>query len=276
MAQPSSSSAAAYPPSATGSAPGVLTTSAGVPGTVSSTCSRPEVRTGTAGNARPSSSAVRRAPTTCARSRNPPHSEQCQPVSSRPHHAHHGAPASRASKGPAQCRHRAGSRHRAQASRGTYPRRGTCTSTGPCFSPSRTACQARVGSRAARAASSRARSPSPTVRTSGAADRTCSRPATNGRAHPLSTSCAASTVQLQLPSRNAHLSCAARSNSTSRACGCGACNSLWLSSPSSQSATSPRSRTGANMAARVPITARTAPAARRPTPGTASRVLRRR
>ncbi|CAM5698657.1 hypothetical protein SVIOM74S_02174 [Streptomyces violarus] len=143
--------------------------------------------------------------------------------------------------------------------RGTYPRRGTCTSTGPCRRPSLTTCQARVGSRAARAASSRARSPSPTVRTSGAAARTCSRPATSGRAHPLSTSCAASTVQPQLPSRKPHLSWAARSSSTSRAWGCGACCSLWLSSPSSQMATSPRSWTGANIAARVPITARTEP-----------------
>ncbi len=121
------------------------------------------------------------------------------------------------------------------------------------------ACQARVGSRAARAASSRARSWSPTVRTSGAAARTCSRPATRGRAQPVSTSWAPSTVQLQPPSRKAHRSWAARSSSTSRACGWGACGSLWLSSPSSHRATRPRSRTGANMAARVPITARTAP-----------------
>lgn len=119
MAQPSSSSAAAYPPSATGSAPGVDTTSAGAPGTVSSTCSRPDVRTGTAGNARPSSSAVRRAPTTWARRRNDPHSGQCQALSSRPHQPHHTAPPSRASNGPEQCRHRAAARHCAHAIRGT-------------------------------------------------------------------------------------------------------------------------------------------------------------
>lgn len=99
----------------------------------------------------------------------PPHSGQCQEFSSTPHHPHRSTPASCPSNGPAQCRHRAAARHWAQAIRGTYPRRGTCTSTGPCLSPSRTACHANVGNRAARAASSRAKSPSPTVRTSGAA-----------------------------------------------------------------------------------------------------------
>src|SRR5664280_1357391 len=64
-AQPSSSSTAPYPPAATGSAPGVLTTSAAVPGTLASTRSRPEITTSTPGKARPSSSAVRRAPARC-------------------------------------------------------------------------------------------------------------------------------------------------------------------------------------------------------------------
>ncbi len=116
-----------------------------------------------------------------------------------------------------------------------------------------------MGSRATRAASSRARSWSPTVRTSGAAVRTSARSATSGRAQPLSTSCAASTVVLQAPRRKPQRWWAARSSRTSRACGWGACGSLWLSSPSSQITTRPRSRTGANMAARVPTTARTAP-----------------
>ena len=49
--------------------------------------SRPDVRTGTAGNARPSSSAVRRAPTIWARSRLAPQATQCQAVSARPHQA---------------------------------------------------------------------------------------------------------------------------------------------------------------------------------------------
>ncbi len=162
--------------------PGVLTTNAGVPGTVSSTCSRPDVRTGTAGNARPNSSAVRRAPTICARNRNPPHSGQCQEVSSTPHHPQRSTPASCPSNGPAQCRHRAAARHWAHAIRGTYPRRGTCTSTGPCFSPSRTACHANVGNRAARAASSRAKSPSP--RSVRAARPTAPGPATRPTASP--------------------------------------------------------------------------------------------
>ncbi len=116
--------------------PGVLTTSAGAPGTDVRTWSRPEVRTGTAGNARPSSSAVRRAPTIWARSRAPPHSGQCQSGSgaSAPGAGQLArAPATPA--GPAQARQRAGARHRSQASRGAYPRRGTWTSTGSALQP---------------------------------------------------------------------------------------------------------------------------------------------
>src|ERR1700733_8966769 len=66
-AQPSSSNPAAYPLSASGSAPGVAITRAGSPGTVASTWAPPEVRTGMPGNARPSSSAVLAAPVTRAR-----------------------------------------------------------------------------------------------------------------------------------------------------------------------------------------------------------------
>ncbi len=121
-AHPSSSSAAPYPepPSTRGSAPGVEITSEGSSGTVASTASRPEVRTGIRGNALPSSSAVRRAPTTWARSRNDPHSGQCQSFSVSPHHPHVSrASAEGASSGPSHRRHRAGVRQRPQASRGT-------------------------------------------------------------------------------------------------------------------------------------------------------------
>lgn len=93
----------------------------------------------------------------------------------------------------------------------------------------------------------------------GATERTVSRSATSGRAQPVSTSWAASTVQLVPPARKAQPSVTARSSRTSRTCGKGAWSSLWLESPSSQIATSPRSRTGANIAARVPTTARTEP-----------------
>ena len=51
----------------------------------SSTASRPDVRTGTPGKARPSSSAVRRAPTTAARSRRPPQRRQAKSAAGRPH-----------------------------------------------------------------------------------------------------------------------------------------------------------------------------------------------
>ena len=61
--QVSSSTTAAYPPSATGSAPGVATTIAGSASTAASTRSPPECRTTVPGKARPSSSAVRASPT---------------------------------------------------------------------------------------------------------------------------------------------------------------------------------------------------------------------
>ncbi len=95
-------------------------TRAGAAPTEARTVSRPEVRTGTLGKARPSSSAVRRAPTTLARSRNPPHSWQLQSAAGRPHQPQAGVPpSSRTSRGPAQDAHLAGSRQRSQASRGT-------------------------------------------------------------------------------------------------------------------------------------------------------------
>src|SRR5690606_40265960 len=61
-----SSDLVAYPRAATGSAPGVATTRAGVAGTASSTppgADAEDRRTGTPVNARPSSSAVRAEPT---------------------------------------------------------------------------------------------------------------------------------------------------------------------------------------------------------------------
>ncbi|KJY34338.1 hypothetical protein VR46_32795, partial [Streptomyces sp. NRRL S-444] len=76
------------------------------------------MRTGTAGKARPSSSAVRRAPTTWARSRNDPHSSQCQALSCRPHQPQCRSRASGASSGPAHTLQRAGVRQRSHASLG--------------------------------------------------------------------------------------------------------------------------------------------------------------
>ena len=75
-AHESSRSTAPYPSAATGSAPGVQTTRAGSAGTAASTPSRPDVRTGTPGKARPSSSAVRPAPVTDARIRRSPQTSQ--------------------------------------------------------------------------------------------------------------------------------------------------------------------------------------------------------
>ena len=115
-AHPSRSSAAAYPPAATGSAPGVATTTAGSAGTVASTFWPPENRTGMDGKARPSSSAVRAAPVTIARTWVKPQGGQLQLAATAPHHRHCGvcrAPA--ISSGPAHTVQRACARQRPQA-----------------------------------------------------------------------------------------------------------------------------------------------------------------
>ena len=72
------------------------------------------------GNARPSSSAVRRAPTTTARIASAPQRRQRGVTSIRPHHRHVAPSASRSDNdnGPIQCRHRAMVRHLAQATEG--------------------------------------------------------------------------------------------------------------------------------------------------------------
>ena len=71
----------------------------------------PERSTGVPGKARPSSSAVRRAPTTDERSRWPPHAGHTNAVSTRPHHRQAGGPWGPGSaSGPAHTVHRAGRR----------------------------------------------------------------------------------------------------------------------------------------------------------------------
>ena len=109
-----------YPPSAGGSAPGVEITRARSGPTRSRTASRPEVRTGTPGNALPSSSAVRLAPTTTARTWKKPHSGQCQSPAMRPHQRQCGAAWDDGSdNGPWQAAHLAGVRQRPHAMPGT-------------------------------------------------------------------------------------------------------------------------------------------------------------
>src|SRR5579863_9567621 len=107
-------------------------TRAGSAGTPASTCGPPEVRTGTSGKARPSSSAVLAAPVTRARRRSDPHREQAQSAARAPHHRQPGTsldPPTRS--GPPHTAHRAWARQRAQAIAARYPRRGTWTRTGP-------------------------------------------------------------------------------------------------------------------------------------------------
>ena len=119
----SSRSAAAYPPGATGSAPGVATTTAGTSVTEASTppaARAPETRIGTPGNARPSSSAVRSEPTRTDRSTPAPHSVHRQSVASRPHQPHVGTPSAVVSpSGPWHSPQRAAARHRPHATAGT-------------------------------------------------------------------------------------------------------------------------------------------------------------
>ena len=93
------------------------------------------------------------------------------------------------------------------------------------------------------------------------AARSASRGAASSWAQPVASSCSASTLRANPPTRAAASSTWARVSSTSRAWGYGARGSAWRSSPSSQIATSPRSCTGANAAARVPTTIRRVPRA---------------
>ena len=79
-----------------------------------------------AGKARPSSSAVREAPTTGARSAVDLHVPHRHATATRPHHRHWGSrSAPPSASGPGQNEHLAGVRQRAQARAGTYPPRGT-------------------------------------------------------------------------------------------------------------------------------------------------------
>ncbi len=232
-AQVSSNRTAPYPPSASGSAPGVATTSAGVAVTLASTPSRPDVRTVMPGNARPSSSAVRRSPTTVARNRVSPQDGHRHPAApaggwlerstaGRPHQVQAGGPAplGRPSE-PWQWPHRAGRRQPAQASESWYPRRGTWTSTGvPAASASWAARQARDGSRAARAAGSLASSKSePVASTRAAAARTIGRGGVSAPAQPTLTSACASADGDHPPMSRPDRCCRERNTATSRVCG---------------------------------------------------------
>ena len=190
-----------------------------------STSSRPEVRTGTPGKARPSSSAVRRAPVTAARSRRPPQCGQVYAVGDVPAPAAGGdglrgaaAPAARRSgrSGPGcgsrRRRRRAGIRGGAPAPAPARRRRA------------RRAPPARPGSAAGRsprrgrgpAAGRRRSAPPPAY-----APRTVARSATISLAQPVSTSSCASAVRVKPPTSAAAPASCARVSSTSRACGYG-------------------------------------------------------
>lgn len=149
----SSSTPTEYPDGATGSAPGVETTSAGLSGTserIPEADRAPETRTVAPGKALPSSSAVRSLPTRTDRRPVAEHSGQRQPPARAPHHEHCGtACAPWRASGPLQAVQRAAVLQRTQATTGRYPARGTWTRTGPSSSPLVMACHAAPGRRAA-------------------------------------------------------------------------------------------------------------------------------
>ena len=114
--QPSSSTAAAYPPSTWGSAPGVATTRAGRGGTELIVAEPADTTTGAPGNALASSSAVRRDPATTALSRPWPQAGHRHSASLRPHQRQPaGASLAATASGPPQVTQRAAARQRSQA-----------------------------------------------------------------------------------------------------------------------------------------------------------------
>ena len=126
---------------------------------MASTASRPEVRTGTPGKARPSSSAVRRSAVTAARSRRPPQAGQAHPAAGRAHQRQAATPrALPSASGPAQCG-AAGPLTALLARRPPARSPAGAPAPAPAHRPasaSRAACQATLGSRADAAAGSRA------------------------------------------------------------------------------------------------------------------------
>ena len=253
------------PPSATGSAPGVATTSAGLVGHGREHAVAPRrAHRRRRGNARPSSSAVRRAPTTCARKLACRRSSGTRHVGRRP-----AAPARTPARSAVAGRRAARRSARSAPARGSARRRATARSRGaapgrapgPSASASRAASQATLGSRAA-ARGRVARELG--VVADGAHPRRARRARRAvgvERLRPAGTRPAARPRPCARARRRAapRRSRCARSASTSRTCGYGARGSACRSSPSSQTTARPRSRTGANTAARVPTTTRAAP-----------------
>src|SRR5699024_5122450 len=146
---PSRRIASGYPPGVGGSAPGVATTSPGRLGTSSSLAAAlPLILTGTPANARPSSSAVRLAPTPRARR---VVASQCGHVRAPPalvHHEHSGGGEDSRRRGPWHHVQRAVLRQEAQASPGVWPVLGTWNRTGARSRASWTRRHARLGIRA--------------------------------------------------------------------------------------------------------------------------------
>ena len=263
ISQVSSSTTAAYPPSATGSAPGVATTMAGCGVDLGQHPSAPRTTSVPASTGRSG-----RAPRRCAGRRRPGPQPAVRRTPGRPspggrvpHQPQRGGAA--AARDGQRARGRPSSGRRCGSARRPGPRR--TPAAGSARAPDRSSSASRIasctlvghpgaaGERVARQLARRwlprpARSPGRAARSRGTAS-SCAQPVRD-EVVGLDRAREPADAARPLPSRSA------RSSSVSRVCGYGARGSACRSSPSSQIATSPRSCTGANAAARVPTTTR--------------------
>ncbi len=232
---------------------------AGWSGTSSRIRSAELLTASTPGKARASSSAVRAAPGNVVDNSEVWQCGQLQRAGAKPQRAHSGRSRLRARIGPEHLGQRAALRQREQRSEAECPTRGTWTSTGPRARWSRRKRKATDGILRRAAVGSRSLSSSPTARTGADTRRASSGRRLMSPSHPRSRSACASVERPWPASSSAADSCAARSTATVLLCGCGVRGSAWASLPSSTTTISPRFRSGANDAPRVPSTIRAWP-----------------
>ena len=260
----SSRTAAAYPPSATGSAPGVAITiprPSGQSHLVEHVVGRPTSRPGTAGSCGPT-------PRPCAATRRPAHAAGALAVRARP-----GLGDRRRTSGSAGAAPPCGRAERPCARAGSAPARGrcrtpgpadsrsagACTSTGPWLErSSRTISKTRRGIRAPASAGVAYAAPGRTRRSTctwGAArpdDGARGASSAHGPAATRPGPAPRPTARCCRPAAGCRLADAPAAAAPRAHAGTAPGVRRRLSSPSSQIATRPRSRTGAKAAARVP------------------------
>ena len=191
------------------------------------------------GNARPSSSAVRLAPTVTARSFVPSQTGHRQAPALVPHSTQRGSPPLRGTaRAPPHATQRAGSRQRSHASAGALPGLATCTSTGPSRTASWACRHAAEGMRADPGSGAACCSVGMILRLRVARRPRRRAPSRSRRgARPRRSGCA--------PARSSAAPlCSWRTSAASRGCTPGASGSLSSASPSSQIAMRPEARRG--------------------------------